>query len=180
MDANPPKAELKPAHIPLEQRKVTLSFALFIRLLLNNTKQINLADPNIFLLDYIEVSPDLAALVKELDPEEQITHVQETHQVTGKELELPLVWNKHSWDISYQRFQRQRALSEEQRAINALRHELLEKLKLAIMEDTGLEAEMAQALAVHVITKRQIKKAAVWGVDISQLPEVQHVFVNIY
>lgn len=172
-------SSIKPGMVPLRERTCTIQFALFVRILLNNSRKINLLDEDFLLLDFIEVSTEIAQLVEQHDPEEAVCHVQWIDVNTNKDLELPQVWNKQAWLVSYQRWVKTKEASEASRAIAIKRDSILHELKSAIMRDTGLDADDAVVLASSMMQKRQVNKCKMYGVDITTLPQISHTYVTI-
>lgn len=163
-------SELKPGLLPLRNREAKLPLGLLVRILLNNSKVLDTAATDYLLLDYLEVDSYLASLLEQLDPQEELIHIQRTAQNTGQELKLPRIWNKAAWTTSYERFLRCKEASEASRQAGYRRNEKIAELTAAIKRDTGLPDEFASVIARKIISEVSLQGAKTFGVDISDLP----------
>lgn len=110
----------------------------------------------------------LCGLVSGLDKKEFYCHVEYPDETRLDQ--MPVIWRKNEWAISYERHQRVKRTSEQGRARNAFFLDKINELTKAIERDTGLDSEMSETLArgiiMHKDAEKRRKKARAFGVDV--------------
>lgn len=114
----------------------------------------------------------LLLIVSHLDQQELKYHV---------ELETHTLWRKKAWKIAYERSLKIKAASEKENQIIWKRKETLLQLRRGISSYMGLNIEDDNCfmVALKIMKHKDIKSAAVFGVDISDLPELEKPYTII-
>lgn len=116
--------------------------------------------------NYITDNKALLLIVSHLDPSENKYHI---------ELETQTLWRKKAWKIAYERNLKVKAASEKENQIIWKRKETLFQLRRGISTYMGLNIEDDNCfmVALKIMKHKDEKSAKVFGVDISDLPELE-------
>jgi len=116
----------------------------------------------------IENDPGLLELIKFIDSEEQFWHVEDN-----------ILWKKKSWLGDIDNITRKRRESEIINSIKDERKKALKTIQYKLAEISGLDADKLLDMALSILHKRKVETASLFGVDISELPDMPVNYIII-
>ena len=157
----------------LSEMLVKVPFGFIVELLLNQRgKSFDCETNDPFHAPNVEVDYKTAALLKMLDPSELFIHVQIPGDINlVKKLRRPLIWDKHLWDLSYERYKQQKPKSDLVRQQVDLRNSKIVELAKALIKEYGFFEDKALQISIHNVMKRYTRFCSIHGVDISLLDD---------
>lgn len=130
---------------------ITLSFPQFIAYLLREDSCVN-------------VPPELAAKIIQLDRDEQYVHVQLEHHEMEKwlvdfktiKLDAPRIWNIKDWKNDHQKWVAEHKKSEESRRLYWLEQENIEVVMYRLARKLELKSFLVKELAERLVKMKDI------------------------
>lgn len=97
--------------------------------------------------DWVEINTTEAEVLAALDPLEQLIHVE--NPSPDNDLQNPRLWNVRAWRTCYERNKKTKERAEQDRAKRTYTRDLITRLAEAIVDNLGLENELALRMAKH-------------------------------